>query len=174
MLILRFSRLKSRSGLPATTTTLTTPTPLTSTCWQTPCANSSRGRVWKSPCTTLPLTADRRSGWGQMHACVRALSELWNMISSLWLTKSFLISSTGGFRLMLLLQMVPKKHYYDLCVPAFYFNVQLHSKLCKLDMCSLYTCVCACASLLHLRVSTTENCVWSQCYHLWGNHGLHR
>lgn len=74
---------KSRSELPATTTTLTTLTPLTSTCWRTPCASSNRGRVWKFPCTTSLLTAGRRSGWGQMHACVGGLCEFWNTISSL-------------------------------------------------------------------------------------------
>lgn len=57
-----------------------------------------------------------------------------------------------------------------------YVNVQLHSKLCNLGMCSLYTCVwvfifvclvfCMYALILHSHVSTTENCVWSQCYHL--------
>lgn len=72
-----------------------------------------------------------------------------------------------------LLQMVPNRPSLWFVFLFWNFNVQLHSRLCNLGVYFLYTRVCVCFNTPS-HVSTAENCVWSQCYHLWGNHGLHR
>lgn len=87
LFFLRFWPQNSRNWLPVMTITLTTLMPLTLICWQTPCESSSRERVWRFPCMTLQLMADRRNGWGWMYTHVRALCEWLNVISVPWLPR---------------------------------------------------------------------------------------
>lgn len=59
----RFYPQRSRLWQQATTTTSITLGHSTLSCWWPPCGSWNRARVWRSPCTILPHTGGRKTGW---------------------------------------------------------------------------------------------------------------